>query len=159
ADRTRLIEPKQKLDHKLDAYSTPIVWKHNGALQLVHHTTSYLCAYDLSTGRELWSWRSPGEQVVATPVAWNDVLVVGGGDAGKCLAAVRLLDRSQHVEPVEVWRARRNLTDLASPVVWDDHVFTVTRQGIATCYEAATGKVKWMERMRGEYHSSITAAD
>jgi outer membrane protein assembly factor BamB len=48
---------------------------------------------------------------------------------------------------------------MPSAVFVKPYLFVVSEKGFATCLEAATGKVKWRERLSGNYSSSPVAAD
>jgi outer membrane protein assembly factor BamB len=160
ADRSSLIDLDE--GEKLFAYSTPIILGRGAETQLVHHANGYLCGYQLFSGKELWHFQSPGHEIVPSPVFWKDVVIIGGGAwlaRNKCLVAVRLGEKGQDSSPHEVWKIKRNLPEESSPVVYQDLVYLVTKRGVATCLEAASGKVLWKERLPGEYSASVTAGD
>ena len=46
----------------------------------------------------------------------------------------------------------------ASPLLVEDLLFVVNRNGIATCLEAKTGRQVWQERLKGNYSASPIAA-
>ena len=58
-----------------------------------------------------------------------------------------------------VWTYNEGSPDSCSPVVWAELLFTVTDDGIARCFDAATGNLKWKERLKGQYKASPVAAD
>jgi outer membrane protein assembly factor BamB len=50
--------------------------------------------------------------------------------------------------------------EVSSPVVYDGKLYTVTLNGIMSCYDAHTGELKWRQRLpRGQYFSSLVAGD
>src|SRR5439155_25577702 len=53
--------------------------------------------------------------------------------------------------------APRRASYVPSPIAHDHHFFVVSDLGYASCLEAATGRLKWMERL-GEHHSSSSVA-
>jgi outer membrane protein assembly factor BamB len=157
ADRTRRI---QLLNYyTLDAYSTPLIVRCQGRAQLVEDSNFYLCAYDLPTGKELWHLRTRGGQIVPSPVVWKDMIIVPGGTANKGLMGVRLRDAGGSVQPREVWRARRHVPEVASPLVYQNYLYTVAPTGIATCRQPYSKKIIWKERLGSPCHASIAAAD
>jgi outer membrane protein assembly factor BamB len=160
ADRTSLIHSPQ--GELLEGYSTPIILEHAGRPQLVNHAGYYLSGYDLPTGKELWHFQCASYAVVVTPVSWKDVIIVGGASnatRSRCLQAVQLTQESDGLSATALWRARRNFPDVSTPVVYGEHVYTVTNKGIAACLEANTGKVCWTERLNGNYEASLVAGD
>ena len=61
-------------------------------------------------------------------------------------------------EPQVIWRApRRGGRDLSAPIVVGDYVIVTSLNGIATCYDAKTGKDLWKERLNGQFSSSPIA--
>jgi outer membrane protein assembly factor BamB len=58
-----------------------------------------------------------------------------------------------------VWTYGEGSPDACSPVVWNDLVFTITDDGIARCFEASSGRLRWKERLKGQYKASPVAAE
>ena len=58
-----------------------------------------------------------------------------------------------------VWQFDQGTPDSPTPVVWGESLFLVTNDGIARCLDAATGRLQWKERLKGEYRASPLAAD
>jgi outer membrane protein assembly factor BamB len=48
---------------------------------------------------------------------------------------------------------------IPSPLYVKPHLFVVTENGFALCLEAATGKVRWQERLGGSFSASPVYAD
>jgi outer membrane protein assembly factor BamB len=62
--------------------------------------------------------------------------------------------------PAEIrWKHSEGTPDSPSPVAWGDLVFIVNDGGIATCLDAATGKLHWKQRLDGSYRASPIAAE
>jgi outer membrane protein assembly factor BamB len=164
SDRTHLIEPLIHLDkgENLCAYDTPIVMKRNGACQLISHSNTYLCGYDIASGVELWKFRTPSTEIVPSPVLWHELVIVAGGPFGarnKCFLAVGLRGTGEETQAQESWNVKRNQPEQASPVVYGDRVYAVGKGGIATCLDAETAQVLWKERLPGDYSASVVAGD
>lgn len=53
-----------------------------------------------------------------------------------------------------VWKSDDAVPLNPSPVLSDDALFTLSDNGVVTCYEAATGKVRWKKRVGGNYSAS-----
>ena len=59
----------------------------------------------------------------------------------------------------EVWRTKRvGSRDLPSPIVVGNVLFVVSMQGVATAYEASTGKLLSRARLGGNFSASPIAA-
>src|SRR4029079_7204159 len=52
-----------------------------------------------------------------------------------------------------LWRDIKGASYVPSPIAQDHHFFIVSDNGIATCFEAKTGKKAWKERL-GRRHSA-----
>ena len=63
-------------------------------------------------------------------------------------------------EEAVAWKDDHNTPDTCCPVFANDLLFTVADNGVATCYDAREGNLKWRKRLKGEiYKSSPVAAD
>jgi len=62
----------------------------------------------------------------------------------------------------ELWRSRRSLPEIATPIVYRDVLYTVMNGGVMSALDAATGKVLKKGRLEGaneEFYASPIAAD
>ena len=122
-------------------YSSPIVVTAGGRRQLIVWTQSAVTSLDPGTGKTWWRepLRTPGDMAVATPVASDGRLLVGGLmfrlDVDKPGANV-LWPRSQAVKT-------RILSNTSTALVHGGHVFSARTSGELVCLEAATGKEVW----------------
>jgi len=57
-----------------------------------------------------------------------------------------------------VWRTNKGVAYVPSPIIEGDYFLIVSDSGVAHCFEAATGKLQWQERM-GEHHASLVSAN
>jgi outer membrane protein assembly factor BamB len=57
-------------------WSTPIVWQEGDALRVGVTAVGRFTAYDLSDGKEIWWVNGVGNQVCATPVVADDLIVI-----------------------------------------------------------------------------------
>ena len=56
-----------------------------------------------------------------------------------------------------VWRTNRGVAYVPSPIIAGNYLLIVSDSGVAHCFDAATGKLFWQERM-GEHHASLVSA-
>ena len=138
-------------------WCTPVVWTHDGTTEVVVNGQLGVWSYDPRTGRELWhvagrqSEEGFGE---ITPVWGHGLLIVFTGKPGPAWA-IRPGGRGDVSKSHVAWRVMRKDRDVSSPVLVGDHVYTVSRTGIATCLEARSGKELWRERLGGEPCASL----
>jgi outer membrane protein assembly factor BamB len=60
-----------------------------------------------------------------------------------------------HVE----WTTKKGAPHTPSMLLVGDELYMVSDKGIATCFDARTGKEHWQERLGGNYSSSLIFAD
>lgn len=140
-------------DHR--GWSTPILVRQDGRDQLVLNGHTGVTAYDPATGTELWFTKNSVGRGEPTVTPGPEFLYVVCGLGGNMYA----LRRSSVANPPPVaWTApRRGGRDLPAPIVVGDYVIVSTLSGIATCYDARTGKEHWKERLGGQFSSSPIA--
>src|SRR5262249_12535296 len=100
------------------------------------------------------------ERAIASPVIAGDLILgtCGFVTAQKHLVAVRPGNPGREVKPQEVWRLERAVSYLPTPLVKGELVFLCSEQGMATCLEAATGKLVWQERLNANFSASPVCA-
>jgi len=105
-------------------------------------------SYDPNTGKELWSTSATTTECVGTAVVAGGLVFASGGYPKHETVGVRA-DGSGEV----VWRNGVRIY-VPSLLAYQDHVYTVTDDGIAYCWEAATGTEKWKGRLGGVFSAS-----
>ncbi|MBI4662131.1 MAG: PQQ-binding-like beta-propeller repeat protein [Verrucomicrobia bacterium] len=78
------------------------------------------------------------------------------------LLAVRPDGRGEVTDTHVVWRQKRGLPYVPSPLYYEGRVYLVKNGGLASCFEAATGTVYYQEERLGalgDYYSSPVAAN
>jgi outer membrane protein assembly factor BamB len=137
------------------AYCTPLVVQVGGRDQMIIPGSQWFVSYEPETGKEIWRV-DHGSGFSNTPRAVFDgttaYLNTGFGKAQ--LWAVRV-DGSGDVGDSHVsWRHSQQMPTMASPVMADGRIFTVSDGGVASCLDAATGDVVWRERIGGQFSAS-----
>ncbi len=139
-------------------WNTPYVIDADTRRELVLSGEYGLRGYDPDTGKEHWfcaAFRGRG-----TPVAafGGGMLYVVSGLPGD-VHAVRPGGSGDVTESHMAWHTPRGGgRDLSSPIFADGYVTVVNMGGIGTCYDAATGKELWQERLGGSFSASPVAA-
>lgn len=133
------------------SYGTPLVVEVAGQEQLLSPASDWLYAYD-AKGNELWKlpYEKLGFSLAPRPV-------VGHGMAYLCTSFMQsellavTLDKEK---PRVAWRYGRQVPQVPSPLLVGTEIYLVSDKGIATCLDALTGEVNWIERIPGNYSSS-----
>jgi outer membrane protein assembly factor BamB len=139
------------------AHATPVASADGGVL--VSPAGDVVQGFDPATGGRLWTTKGGGEGLVPSPVFGDGLVFATTGFENPTLLAIRLApDGDAGSRPV-AWKTKKNVPMIPSPVYVSPHLFCVTDQGWATCYDAATGRVRWEERLPGKFSASPVAAD
>jgi outer membrane protein assembly factor BamB len=151
-------------DRRSDAYkkfsfSTPLLIEHKGRRQIISPASDFVGAYDPRTGKELWRVHYDGYSVVPRPVFAHGLVFLSCGYDDPVLYAIRLDGAGDVTETHVAWKAERNAPLTPSPLVVDDELYVVSDRGIATCFDARSGKVQWQERLGGNYSACPLFAD
>lgn len=142
-----------------DSYSTPILWKDNGRLELVVMGGQVADAYDPASGKRLWQLPDLiGSRTITGPVASERLLFITQG-MNEPLLAIRPGGEGKRSPADVAWQLSQGTPDSSTPVIWGEWLFLVTNDGIARCLDASSGKMQWKERLKGEYRTSPVAAD
>jgi len=143
-------------------YATPMFWNVGGQQQLIINGTDQVTAYDPKTGKEIWHCGGMTKFVNPTPVAGHGLLFVGAnGPGGSVVMAIKPGGRGDITGSHVAWQNFGQAPYVPSPLLVGDYLFVVKNGGIATCFEARTGKVMWKEQLaaKGNYYVSPVHAD
>lgn len=147
-------------------WGSPIVWRNKVRTELVTPGAGRVRSYDPATGKVLWELAGTGGNNTNAPVADADhvyVVLQGAppGGPGKpggqgALVAVKAgaagdvsLQPGESANAGVAWSARRGAESDTSPLAYRGHVYVFGRMGVLTCYDAATGKEAYRERVPG----------
>lgn len=142
------------------SYCVPIIRELAGRTQMVLSGDKCVTSYDPNTGKLHWIIDGPTEQFVASIVYSEraDLLFMSGGFPDHHLLAIKPDGQGNVTDTKIVWRTNKGVAYVPSPIVEGAHLLIVSDSGVAHCFEAATGKLFWKERL-GEHHASLVSAD
>lgn len=137
-------------------WSTPYVWKNKDRTELIA-VGATVRSYDPASGKVLWEMGGLSGRVAATPVGDQNLLYLGtgGGQSGPGPLYAIKAGAAGDITPKEgasagiAWSAERAGPSMPSPLVYDGHLYVVDQRGTVTCFEAATGKQLYKERLPG----------
>lgn len=130
-------------------YPTPTLLHINGQDQLVLVGCELVVSYEPLTGKTNWSTEGATTECVTSTVTDGTHIFTSGGYPKNHMSAIAA-DGSATL----VWENASRLY-VPSLVIRDGYLYGVLDAGIATCWEAATGKVAWRQRLGGTFSSSL----
>jgi outer membrane protein assembly factor BamB len=133
---------------KDEGFSTPVVITVDGKQQIVLNGPDYVAAYDPADGKQIWKCKSfagRGEPMPA--VGKNNLVMVVNGLPGD-VYAVKPDGKGDVTKTHMAWHTPRKTTrDEPSPIAVGDYLLVSNMQGLLFCYDAATGKELWKDRL------------
>jgi outer membrane protein assembly factor BamB len=151
------------------AFATCQIVSFDGQETLLSQGSKALYAYDPLTGEEIWRLEDRGSHSGSTrPVTGLGLVFLPTGFSTGEVLAIRpgrkgeVLDvRVAQPPPTQlnlVWKAKHNAPKKPSLTLVGEELYAIDDNGVATCWEARTGKVLWNERIGGNYSASPLAA-
>lgn len=155
---------------EIPSWSSPVIWRNSRRVELVTNAAQYARGYDPKTGVELWRLAKKSEVTIPAPVCGKDLLFITSGNRPiQPIFAVRpgasgdiSLKEGEESNPSIAWSKLRGGPYMPTPILYGPYFYTCSNSGVLTCYEAATGKGVYKERIsRGgdSYTASPVAAD
>jgi outer membrane protein assembly factor BamB len=142
------------------AFSTPHIATINGKSELISLGSRAAYGYNPYDGQELWRVEERGEYSASTrpTIGLGMIFFSTGFNAGQ-LFAVRGGGRGLITNSHVVWRVKRGVSNKPSVLQVGELLYMISDAGIASCIDAATGKIFWQERIGGEFSASPAFAD
>jgi outer membrane protein assembly factor BamB len=155
---------------ELPSWGTPNVYAGKPGAELVTNASNFIRGYDPLTGRELWRLGGSSKITAPTPVFSGDLIVVASGRRPEApIFVIRAGARgditlgagqtsSKHV----AWSRQARGSYMPTPLVYGEHLYVLSNQGVLDCYELKTGAEVYRERIPhhgGGFSASPVAAD
>jgi outer membrane protein assembly factor BamB len=139
------------------SWSSPLVVEAGNRREVVVCATFQVKGYDVETGEELWRADGLTRECIPTVVAGDGMVFAVSGQKGETLA-IRCGGRGDITRTHIAWRQSRNAPFVPSAILLDGLYYLIDDSGIAACFEAATGKLVWQQRLGGAFTASPVAA-
>jgi outer membrane protein assembly factor BamB len=121
---------------------------------------SKLTAYDPASGRQLWEVKTFEEkEPIATPALANDTLYLGQSDH---LVAFRIPGKNGEATITPLWTLNQSsgaeVARIAGCIIYRDRMYGVSNEGVASCYDARTGRKLWSGGLDDQFYAAPVAA-
>lgn len=141
------------------AYSTPLIVREAGSVQLVSVGAFRAASYAPATGQEIWRLDyGEGYSNVPRPVYANGLVYITTGLQRPSLLAIRTGGSGDVTATHIAWRTERSVPVTSSPLLAGEELYFVNDLGIGTCLDAKTGETRWQERIGGNFSASPVLA-
>lgn len=157
----RWLTPRNLNPRKGFSFGTPLVIEVDGKKQIASSGSDGVVAYDPKDGREIWTVRYPGGySVVPRPVYGKGLLFVCTGYDSPTLLAIRPAGAAGDATESHVaWQLKKSVPLNPSPLLIGDALYLISDDGVASCLDAETGKLRWQHRVEGKFSASPVYAD
>ena len=125
------------------AFSSALVINDGKQYQVVIPGAQRVYSYNPDTGEELWWINYTGFSNVPRPVFANGLVYITTGFAAHELMAIRPDGKGDVTSTHVVWRHKKNVPTITSPVVVGGLLFMISDKGLLTCLDAKTGRPNW----------------
>ena len=139
-------------------WGTPVAIRVGDHDEIIVSGQDRVQAYEPERGGELWACRGNLDEVIPIPVVGYGMLFCSSGRAGPTLA-IRPGGRGDVTSSHLVWKSPKGSPFVPSPIVYGEYLYIVNDMAsIATCIQAATGKVMWQGRLGTAQREGFSAS-
>jgi outer membrane protein assembly factor BamB len=137
-----------KLDRpEKTAWTTPIVAPRRGRDEVLISANGTVASVDAATGATIWYVSGIEKNLIASPSATEETVIVGSSEKAGSIAIAR--DGSGDVSRSHVLWTAEAAADYASPLVTGRCVYFINPTGGLTCVDPASGRARWKHRLPG----------
>lgn len=142
------------------SYSAPLIRELAGRTQMIQCGDRCVTSFDPDTGEQIWTVDGPSEEFVGTPVYSEKagLVFISSSWPKRFVFAIRPDGRGNVTKTHIAWQDKKGAPYVPSMIVADDFLLSISVSGVGFCYEAATGKVLWQEKL-GRHHASPVLAN
>ncbi len=137
------------------AWATPFVWRNSKRVEIVACGDKLVTAHEPNTGKELWRLAGIDTAFAPSPAADADTLILAASSpfSTSPMYAIRTgaegditLTKGEKSNQGVIWSQTKAKVGMASPVAYGGQVYFAA-DGLLSCYEVATGKRHYSERL------------
>lgn len=135
-----------KNDGMIATFSTPLVIRAGGRDEIILPVVNQLKAFAADSGKLQWFVDGINPLIYGSPTLGQDTLVMFGGFFGTAVFIKPGGSGDRTGERLFFERRLKKHT-LGSPIIKDGYIYQSSTDGFGQCFELATGKLVWEERL------------
>jgi outer membrane protein assembly factor BamB len=120
---------------------------------VVFQSSKELIAYDLEDGQTCWSINAKDMATMASPTCSSQGFIISPG------STFTVWQPNTHPQPRPAWQTTRLKLGYCTPVAYEQQIYTLTDNGILSCWQEADGKQTWQLRLKGPFAASPVLID
>jgi len=129
------------------SWAAPYIVDVKGKKQLVISASKKVRAYDPTNGKLIWECAGLGSNVIPQPIQHNDSVLVMSGHRDPKLMAIRLgKEGDLSGTDAVLWSQTRGTAYTPSPVLHDNKYYTLSDNGLLSCFNATTGEPYYQQQ-------------
>lgn len=151
---------------EVTSWASPIVVVVEGQPQVIVAGTNRIRSYDLATGASIWECGGLSDNVCATPVSADGILIAGSSYDVRAMLAIKLAGAQGDITGTDqvLWSTTQRTPYVPSPLLYRGKVYFLRHyQGILSQLDAKTGAEEIgpfrITGIRNVYSSPAAAAD
>ena len=133
------------------SWASPIVVHTGNRNEIILSSDPYVASYDPQNGKELWKVECMSGEVGPSAAYANGIVFAMNEYAS--LVAIDV--KTQKI----LWEDNEYLSEVPSPLAFDDMVIIPTVYGIVVCYDAKSGDLLWEHEFDNGFYSSPIKVD
>jgi outer membrane protein assembly factor BamB len=142
------------------SFCTPLLITVGGQSQIISPGSGLVAALDPKDGHEIWRVRyGEGYSVIPRPVFGQGLVFISSGFNRAEIYAIRPDGKGDVTDTHVAWRQIKGAPLTPSLLLIGEELYAVSDEGLASCFDAKTGKIHWQEKVPGKYSASPIAAD
>jgi len=154
------------LRNEKTSWASPTVIYHDHKPQLILSATHRIRSYNVNNGKVIWECGGLSDNVVASPVYGNGILVSGSSYNFKYMVAIDVAKAKGEITGTDavLWRRKQQTPYVPSPLLYDNYVYFLRHyQGVMSQVDIKTGKTVGgpyrLKGIRDVYSSPIGAGN
>lgn len=141
------------------AHVTPVVLGEGKGRRIISNAGDVVQAFEPTTGRRLWSVYSQGEGVTPSMVIGDGLIFTASGFEEPTIRAIRPGGSGDVTRSHIAWEQKKGVPTLSSLLYVKGFLYTMTAEGVVTCFRGKSGEIVWQGRLGGKHWASPVYAD